>query len=731
MNQNGQKQWGAGFQQRQQPQVNQSQGQGQFSGGFAQQQSLNNATKYGKNKGKGGGKKFLLFIFLIVLIVGGLFVYKKYFSNDLNDNEYTQTAKFSYDKMKSLWGTTDDAFDEVVKKAWIPQELAYFNGNEARTDFYNYILNHVNFITEKEKQKDKKGNEIEVEETLNNVKTVKVEIPDYKALQYRVEYLDYDAIKKGYEIAGLDKKDYNYEDKMIDFFISYITTFKKLPTKVVTVKMPNELKSNYKELLKKGQPLYLIETDAALDTTLFASEEFHDLETVFAAVANGDIGELKDNPEYGVWQKKKEQYEKANASKIVGSTTDKKTEAVEGVKADENAGNVVKTEEKETQKEETEAAEAVEDLVEGKDKEKSLKELLEDKKSLAGAFNSVLIYNQVDNKFEEAEPSRKTLNIPSETEGQPTEGQEGQTQSQPAEGQGKEGQSQGQPAEGKNQEVEADKVELGIDGSKLTEQEKAIGLEPPKQIFTREQVENPEWIQWSQLPQKQKEQIVEPVKTINKALVNEVSIPFTWIGAYYLQHNYVNSEGKKVVIKPQRGTGTYKNPAAIGTIVQGKAEGKDGKDHDVKVKLTRILTEAEAIKYAMDFDNRNRGFDNRVSSKLVVIEFELTNLEEQENELVSAFTLSDQYGNEVPRNGEMYSFRTSYKFKPKETVLMQDWFYAEDINNRYLTWSKGFNKKYPILWFDVLAYQNKDKNTEAEETEASSTIEKSTEESTE
>lgn len=727
-----------------------------FQGSFNASNTPQSNKPNKRRKRKPLNKKKLIgtLVATTILLSGAYWGYYTYIDTGLpKEPAYEQTARYVYDQLPILASEDTKGYAALVEDPWVTKNIAYFNGNEQRLKYYQFILKHVAVQAETETQVTRQGQEVEVTETLDSLQKVKVQIPDYATIAYRVEHTDAKVLASAYKARAYTKDDYNYEDTLIGFFIEYMQAQEELPTKVVTLELPNTQVADLKERAKAGEPLYTVGTDAALDDALFASTDFHTLLTTFAAVVNGDIGKEQDNPALKVYQKHKEGYEKALAVHVALEEKAKAQDAAQTQESQETQGTQESQQTQGTQEsqETQETQQGTEQPLENTDSiqqvdqaqvlennvdpdilkamstlednstlvdksnmaqvltvtepikeadKKVQKRWLKEKQTRAKVAQQTLVFEDDTFTFKSVEPESEP-----ESEVQDEEGTTQSTQEQPAE-QSTDNTQEGTQAsdpQGVTQEPIKDNPD------ELTPMEKVIGLEPTKKTFIRKQVDNPSWLAWQKFTKEQKAQVIEPLKKLNEPLEEQVNIPYTWIGAHYLQKEYTDTTGKQVVIKPQRGNGTFSKPASLGTVVQGKAKDKQGNFHDVKVSLKRILTEQDAIKYAIDFDNRNRGFDNTVDSKLVVIEFELENLENKENTLVSGFALADSDGNEYPRNGRMYSFRDEYTFKPGEKVIMQDWFYGPSLDNKYIMWGKGFNKQYPLLWFDVLAFQQKEK----------------------
>lgn len=740
-----------------------------------------NAPNVGKPpKKKGKIKKFFIMLLVFLLTLTGVyFIYNKFFAKPSSTEvPYTQTARYAYDQMTTSWGKHNNVknYKEFVKEPWITQEIAYFNGDKQKKAFYDKILDTVEFKYDTIEIINSEGVKVDAPATYNDEQMVKMLIPDYEAITHRITYNDFEAIQQGYKALELDKKNYMYEEKMTEFFIYYMMSFEKLPTKMVSMELTATEASNAKELAKSNKPIYTVVDDKKLDKVLFSSEAFQDLQTVFAAAANGDIGKTEKNPAHETWVKSVNKYKedklKYNVEQVKKEQeAEKQAIQTEKLKAEQEAKTeTTGTEEatKNTEKkvnamgQETKTTESGMKVTKKETDDTSSKEdgtkvevaKVEIPKELAVQFNEEELSNMEKGKTKDFEASKSRLEFVEnkfifvdvvkelkdkeekekikleETE----KGTEVTKEEDKKDGNKEEEKKEVPFIERKPEDVAKERLNEEFEGynnltdpTTLTDLEKVVGVEPSKTIFVRKQEETEAWKEWNKLGKEAKKDKVtnpEPTKTVNIPLKPQENIPFTWIGAYNLQNDYIDKDGNKVKVKPQRGNGTFKKPASIGTVVMAKAFDIDGREHDVKVNFKKILTEKDAIKYVTDFDNRNIGFDSEVENKLVVIEYELENLEDKEQTLVSGFMLADKEGNEVPRSGRMYSLRNEYKFKPGEKVLMQDWFYAKDINNKYLTWGKGFNKKYPTIWFDTLAFdKKKEEDTKGEEVTEETTSE--------
>lgn len=175
----------------------------------------------------------------------------------------------------------------------------------------------------------------------------------------------------------------------------------------------------------------------------------------------------------------------------------------------------------------------------------------------------------------------------------------------------------------------------------------------------------------------------------------------TWVGTYRLLSGDV-----KVV--PQKGDGSFDDPATVGTrlVYTQKGTDKDGKpiDNPLSVTLSEFRVGGDAISWYETKDARNRGFDVRSNSIQVGLVFTVTNLGGTEVTFGDDSTLSDNSGNPTYRTGTVYGLKDSVTLKPGETGKIETWTAATAITEKYIIWGKSYmqDKTKNPLYFRVL-----------------------------
>lgn len=182
---------------------------------------------------------------------------------------------------------------------------------------------------------------------------------------------------------------------------------------------------------------------------------------------------------------------------------------------------------------------------------------------------------------------------------------------------------------------------------------------------------------------------------------NRWVIDKTWVGTYRLL-----SGDAKVV--PQKGDGSFDDPASVGTrlVYTQKGTDKDGNpvDNPLSVTLSEFRVGGDAISWYESKDARNRGFDVRSNSVQVGMVFALTNLGSTEVTFGDDSTLSDNSGNPTYRTGTVYGLKDSVTLKPGESGKIETWTAATAITEKYIIWGKSYmqDKTKNPLYFRVL-----------------------------
>ena len=180
---------------------------------------------------------------------------------------------------------------------------------------------------------------------------------------------------------------------------------------------------------------------------------------------------------------------------------------------------------------------------------------------------------------------------------------------------------------------------------------------------------------------------------------SESVITYTWVGSNFVVNKY---EGALEKVAPE-GDGTFDKPAGLGTPIVTKVLGTDGAYHDVKVTLIGYWQGQSAIDYAVGFSEKNRGFSADSVIKLVCFEVRVENLENAPITISSELYLGDSRSNQSTRTGSMYGFYDTATIQPHKKVVLNDWATSTELDQKYVCWGKTFLRKYPCVWFKLLA----------------------------
>lgn len=532
--------------------------------------------------------------------------------------------------------------NKYVETSYLAKEWQYFNEIEIRENFYKKVMNTVEF----EFGDGNKGLETTVPVKLTHVDWVKVtnDMRDF----------DFELIQKMYKDDEIKKSNYEFNKELTNLFSQYIVELEEVPLTTTNV----SLQMNYTESDDGVYSWNLVE-DSEVDRILFSSDSFHRALDIFGGIATGDIGDLKTNPNWTSWQETYTQLEEQL------ETEKKRLQKFNNVVTNGN-GTVLYKDENGDVIEVINLNGDLVDLNEDENDETSDKSESNKDETKSGRDLSDLNKNEDEANENEAE-SRQHRNEDYVIEAPVTE-----------------------------------VSDLTIVNAIANQLDVMDANEPLHTYIEPKTKENPDWKKWDKLSKKEKKDKKEPDKRVEVPLKAGKLIPFTWVGAYYLQNEY-EVDGQQEVVQPQLGNGTIERPLGFNTPVVAKMIGSDGKYYDVKVYLTKFKTGQDAIDYASEFDSRNRGFDISSDRDLVTVEFVVENLEDKELKLQSEFTLSDKDSNLVARTGDMYSFKEQATIKPNQKVAMHDWFYTKNPKESYLIWGKSFERDYPSQWYQQLA----------------------------
>ena len=195
------------------------------------------------------------------------------------------------------------------------------------------------------------------------------------------------------------------------------------------------------------------------------------------------------------------------------------------------------------------------------------------------------------------------------------------------------------------------------------------------------------------------EEWVEPERQFHEEYESEDVITYTWVGAYYCQNIYKGASNTDA----QVGDGSFEKPAGIGTTVVTKALGVDGEFHDIKITLVTWKLGQDAVNYAVQFSEKNRGFDSTSAVQLICYEMLVENLEKHPITISADMFLADAQANQSARTGEMYGFYNMVRLQPGASAIINDWATSTEMPQKYVCWGKSFKRAYPVVWFKLLA----------------------------
>lgn len=193
----------------------------------------------------------------------------------------------------------------------------------------------------------------------------------------------------------------------------------------------------------------------------------------------------------------------------------------------------------------------------------------------------------------------------------------------------------------------------------------------------------------------------KPYELDTKGIEWEKTIPHSILGVSYIKSDKSDAVSQEVM----KGDGSYDSPYTIGTPFTTKMLSTDGNYYDVKVTLTKVLTDEEAIEDALTFDEKNQGFTMESEFKLATIHFTVENLTEEDIEVNSEWTLGDKDLNLTPRTGSVFSFKERATIPARTTVEMSDWLNARETHTQALIWGKSFNREFPAVFVNALGNQ--------------------------
>lgn len=280
--------------------------------------NVQEGTVLSKKKGKG---KLVILAVTVLIVVGGVLAFKLIGggmgSKEAKEYDYDKSGKYYYDQLQeAVRGYNPEVIDTLVGvsqgDSYIAQELSYANKNEVRENFIKKVTGMMSFKYPQVQQlsvdnkvmKDKSGNPIMTESMMNNGEKVIVIVPDYTALASNISSSK-DEISTLLLKSGIEKSDYDYQDKCFDLFCSYFLGLSNIPVTEVEIQLN----------IQGG----IFVDDIELDKVLFSSDAYHSMLNEFDKILTGYTGyktekyfekEEVHNPEFDAWYKVfKERYD--------------------------------------------------------------------------------------------------------------------------------------------------------------------------------------------------------------------------------------------------------------------------------------------------------------------------------------------------------------------------------------------------------------------------------------
>lgn len=201
--------------------------------------------------------------------------------------------------------------------------------------------------------------------------------------------------------------------------------------------------------------------------------------------------------------------------------------------------------------------------------------------------------------------------------------------------------------------------------------------------------------------------IPEPEHTIMVDVEKERQVEDSWVEGYVFPYNWIGYSYSVANGLPIRsGDGSQTNPSGKNTWVLTKLTTLSGSLVDVKIELVNQYRGAEAVQFALDKSEKNRGLDSSSVVELVICEFEITNLSEDTITFVPDMVLVDAYGSKSSRTGTIYGLPNEITLSSGESVIVQDWATSTDMNRYQVAWGRSFDVDTPMVYFNVISSEN-------------------------
>jgi hypothetical protein len=238
-----------------------------------------------------------------------------------------------------------------------------------------------------------------------------------------------------------------------------------------------------------------------------------------------------------------------------------------------------------------------------------------------------------------------------------------------------------------------------VEWLELTDKEKFLMDEPERVLIGWNPTDT--WTAWSALSDEEKESTTEPYKYDWRIYLSD-----KWCGAYNL-YNGVESEA----VYAGLGDGTLESPAGLDTSISTVAfvdeYDESGVLHQVKVPIRIKLKEYGVSQDAIDFfeskDARNRGYDIKSELQYIYYVFEITNLSDKEVRITDETVLCDDSLSLSGRTGTVYGLQGAVTLQPYQSGILESWSGSVSLNKKYLIWGSDFSRNEEVVWFRVMA----------------------------
>lgn len=264
-------------------------------------------------------------------------------------------------------------------------------------------------------------------------------------------------------------------------------------------------------------------------------------------------------------------------------------------------------------------------------------------------------------------------------------------------------------------DTKTEEVKEVVEGEEVVEEDRKPVVLPPGEVaVTSESPEAEAVEEVSEFPSGMEENKFH--LTPRPEVGNYRMIDPLWVGSHYLQEGMVEfgtEFGLELdpIIAPV-GNGKADSTAGLNVSVlttqfDTKKDKKSKKDKEVKtpirVEMTSILRDQEAINFFQSKDTRNRGFLSTSQVKYIALTFKVTNLSNDEVEIRDNSTLSDDQMNTSGRTGNVFGLKEKVKLKPGESGLIESWAASPTLDSKFIVWGEDFSRRAEVVWYRQLA----------------------------